>query len=258
MNWLDKLERKYGKYAINNLMLYVVSLYIIGFILIYLNILSHMDLRLIPAAVYAGQYWRIITFLFIPPTGNIFFFAFVLYFYYIIGNSLEASWGTLKFNLYYIIGVIGTLLAAFLTNMAMDTTYINLSLFLAFAAIFPEFEVRLMFVLPIKIKYLAWLQWGFFVFLMLTGSNADRVMLIVAVLNYFLFFGNTLVRGQKAYTRKQQYKKKMKVTKSNFHKCTVCGKSEKDDENLEFRFCSKCKGHHEYCSDHLFTHEHIK
>lgn len=259
MNWLDKMERKYGRYAIKNLALYIVAMQIIGFSLIFLDIFSYGEMALSPFHITDyKEYYRLFTFLLVPATRSIIFFAFVMYFYYLIGSSLEANWGTLKFNLYYLIGILGTIAGAFIANTEVDTWYINLSLFLAFATLFPNFEVRLYFLLPIKIKYLAYLNVGFFIFELITGSNKSRVAIVVIMLNYLLFFGKRVITKKKAHTRKKQYKKKLQVKKDYFHKCTVCGKTEKDDENLEFRYCSKCNGTYEYCSNHLFTHEHKK
>ncbi|TCK97825.1 Der1-like family protein [Natranaerovirga hydrolytica] len=257
MSWLDKLERKFGKYAINNLMLYIVVMHAIGFIFIHLDITSITRLQLIPQLFFAGEYWRIVTFIMIPPTTGIIFFAFVLYFYYIIGSYLESVWGTFKFNIYYFIGLLGTIVGALVFNYPVgSTTYLNLSLFFAFAKLNPEFSVRLYFILPIKIKYLAWVQWAFFVLTLIRGTNAIRLAILVSIINYFIFFGKYYITKQKAYSRKQSYKKKSQVQKSHFHKCYVCGRTENDDPDLEFRYCSKCSGSKEYCSEHLFTHDH--
>ncbi|TCT16811.1 hypothetical protein EDC18_101107 [Natranaerovirga pectinivora] len=256
MKLLNKLERKFGKYAIHNLMFYIVILNIIGFILIYLDPRNIVKLYLIPEMFFAGEYWRVFTFLMIPPTDSIIFFAFVLYFYYLIGNTLESNWGTFKFNAYYFIGVLGTITAALVFKYPMTTVYLNLSLFLAFAKLFPDFTINLYFILPIKIKYLAWIQWGFFIYTLIMGNNIERIAITVALVNYFLFFGKEYFSKQKAYSRKQSFQKKAQPSKHTIHKCTTCGKTEKDDPNLEFRYCSKCNGHYEYCSEHLFSHNH--
>lgn len=257
MNWLNRLENKYRKYAVSNLMNYIIGLYILGFGLDFLGIFSFYEMSLIPIAVTDyGQYWRLLTFVMVPPTNSILFFAFVVAFYYYMGNTLEANWGSFKFNIYYFSGILFNVVAAFITGVPVTTTYINLTLFLAFARLYPNFQVNLYFILPVKIKYLAWLQWAGYAFVLVTGSNSVRVMVVIAIMNYLLYFGKDLFSTQKAYSRKQQYKKKVQVKKDSFHRCEVCGKTEIDDPNLEFRYCSKCNGKHEYCSEHLFNHQH--
>jgi hypothetical protein len=217
---------------------------------------------LIPSFVMKGEVWRLITFVMIPPPTSIIFIFFVLYFYYMIGVTLEHEWGSFKFNLYYFIGMIGTIIASFVTGEIMFGYYINLSLFFAFARLFPDFELLIFFVLPVKIKYLSWISWAFIVIRIVFDPFPGKIAAIVAVINFFIFFGKEIVVNRKqttkSYYRKREYTAKIKPKKDHFHKCEVCGRTEEDDSNLEFRYCSKCDGFHEYCSDHLFNHEHIK
>ena len=163
MRWYDKLERKLGRFAIPNLMLYIVFLNLAVFIITYLTDLNlYFFLILDPASVMNGEIWRLFTYIFIPPeTSHPLFMGFVLYLYYLIGNSLEHEWGTFKFNLFYFLGMLGTTLCAFITGLPVTPHYINLSLFLAFAKIYPDFELLLFFFLPVKVKYLAIINWFF-------------------------------------------------------------------------------------------------
>ena len=144
MKFLDRLERKFGKYAISGLMTYIVignaAVFILNYLMPSLNIIS--KLALIPALVYKGQIWRLITFIFIPPNFSIIFIFFSLYFYYILGSGLEELWGSFKLNVYYLVGMVGTIIAALITGYS-DATHLNLSLFLAFAYLFPNFEILL-------------------------------------------------------------------------------------------------------------------
>lgn len=198
MKFLDKLERRFGKYAISGLMTYIVlgnaAVFIFNYLMPSLNIVG--KLALIPALVYKGQVWRLITFIFIPPNTSIVFIFFSLYFYYLVGNSLEQLWGSFKLNVYYLVGMLGTILAALITGYA-DATHLNLSLFLAFAYLFPNFEILLFFIIPIKIKYLAWLNWAFIAFTVLIGALPSKLAAIASVINYFLFFGTDVFRGMK-------------------------------------------------------------
>lgn len=267
MKLLDILEKKFGKFAIRNFMLYIIGTNVFVFLLQMFYPIAYDLFSLNPYRILEGEVWRLLTFIFIPPTSSLLFLFFVLYFYYMIGNTLEREWGSFKFNVYYLIGVIGTIVSAFITGQIMyGSIYLNLSLFLAFARLYPEFRVLIFFIIPVKMKWIAWLNWGFFAFTIIFNGWAVKIAAIVALINYFIFFGKDILTNRKrsanAYYRKKQYQSKMNVkstttNKESYHKCTVCGKTEQDDETLEFRICSKCDGHYEYCMDHLKNHEHI-
>jgi membrane associated rhomboid family serine protease len=262
MRWLDKLERKYGKYAIKGLMTYIVG--ISGFVFL----LSTLDttgtyiqkLMLIPDLVMRGQIWRLITYIFIPPAASMIFIIFALYFYYMIGSALEHEWGSFRFNLYYFIGMIGTTAAAFITGGAATSTYLNLSLFLAFAKLYPDYEILLFFFVPVKMKYMAWFNWAFIGYTVLfVPSISLKVAAVVSLLNYFVFFGKDALKRSKrtrmAYNNRKRFQENIPV-KTHFHRCEICGITEIENPNMEFRYCSTCKGLHEYCMDHLRNHEH--
>ena len=289
MNWIQKLERKFGRYAIHNLMYYIIILYGIGFFVYMLSPEFYWSyLSLDARAILHGQIWRIATFLIQPPSTSPIFVIFSLYLYYMIGQHLEASWGAFRFNLYFFTGVIFHVLAAILiylmTGMIypIGTSYLNLSLFFAFAAIYPDVEFLLFFIIPLKVKYLAIFDGVFFGYTILQaflpaygGSSvgfiykANAIAAAVSILNFVIFYLSS--RNMRAYSPKQMHRKKkfQKEIKKTYvnkeaaavgakHRCAVCGRTELDDPNLEFRYCSKCNGAYEYCQDHLFTHEHIK
>lgn len=288
MNWINKLERKCGKFAIPNLMYYIIILYTFGFVLslvapeFYFQYLS-LDAN----AVLHGQVWRLITFLIQPPSSNVWFMIFALHLYYMIGQQLEYAWGTFRFNLYFFTGVLFHILAALVTffitgvSFPIGTGYLNLSLFFAYAAIYPNQQFLLFFVLPVKVKYLAWVDAAYFGYAILQAFlpaygggvfgiiyQANAIAAAVSILNFLIFYLST--RNLKRYSpkevhRKKVYRRAMNEAKRESagpggakHRCTVCGRTELDDPNLEFRYCSKCNGNYEYCQDHLFTHEHIK
>ncbi|MDO5146756.1 MAG: rhomboid family intramembrane serine protease [Eubacteriales bacterium] len=271
MNWLYRLERKFGKYAIANLPLYIVILYAIGAVL---DILSrgrfYFDyLSLNPYLVLRGQVWRLFTFLMASPSNSIIFIVFVLLFYYSVGQSLVQVWGDFKFNMYILTGILGTIAAAFLTYVITrnpfiytDTYYLNLSMFLAYASVFPEMRVYLYGLLPIKVKWLAYLDVALLVYGFLTGGTGGRVAIVVSLLNFLLFYFSTRNYRRvspKEVRRKVKYKKAVQTGREGArHRCAVCKRTELDDPNLEFRYCSKCNGNYEYCNEHLFTHVHIK
>lgn len=264
VNWLNRLDRKIGKYSIRNLMLYITILNGVVFILTYVDRTGAYNLTsklmLIPSLVMRGEVWRLITFLFIPEESSPIWILFSLYFSYLVGSTLENEWGSFKFNVYYLIGVLGTIGSAFIIGFG-TAAYLNLSLIFAFAYLFPNFQILMFFFVPVKIKYLA-IFYG--LYLVYTFRFMPLIGLIIvggSVLNFILFFGRDiferLALGRKSYYNRKSFEaKKPKIIV--IHRCTVCGRTEWDDRNLEFRYCVDCDGDHEYCMDHLYTHEHIR
>ena len=192
--WLYRMEYKYGKNAVNNLMLTVV----IGMAIVYLadRLNPTVDLQgflyLYRPALAHGQLWRLITFIFLPPTNGgmlgIFGVLISLYFYYFIGSSLERTWGSFRFDVYYLCGVLGAVLSCLLTGYA-DNYYLNMSLFFAFAALYPDMQVLLFYFIPIKVKWLALLDAVLFLISFVTGGWPTRVSILMSLINFFLFFG---------------------------------------------------------------------
>lgn len=270
--FLNKMERKFGRYAIHNLPFYIVMLYAIGFVLQLVSPNMAAMCYLNPDAVLHGQVWRLVTFLIVPPSDNLIFILFVLLFYYSICQSLERVWGSFRFNVYFFTGVIGTILGSFILYaitknpyIFMGTYYLNMSLFLAFAASFPDMVVYFMMILPIKVKWLGVLDAIYLLIAFIQGDMGTRISIVVAMLNFILFFAGTKNYKKispKEIRRKQTYRREVDHASTKAgqprHRCAVCGRTEFDDPNLEFRYCSKCDGDYEYCQDHLFTHTHIK
>ena len=287
MRFIDKLERKYRKYGIPNLTMYIIGCYVLGYILQMFNpgIMSMLSLE--PALILRGQIWRLVTWIISPPGGggNIIFFAIaILFFYYPIGNALERSWGAFRYTLYIFSGMVFTVIGAFLlyfltggalTGLGMaifSTYYISLSIFLAYAVTYPDLQLLLMFVIPIRMKWMAFvyglfIAWDIVSYLRV-GLWVGVVPIVASLLNFVIFYFSTRDMNRynpKEIHRRQQFKKAMAPSRAGSgpdgiakHKCAICGRTEKDDPNLEFRFCSKCNGNYEYCQYHLFTHEHIK
>ena len=289
MNWIQKLERKFGRYAIHNLMYYIIILYGVGFVISLVKPeVYYQYLAMDAGAVMHGQIWRVVTFLMQPPSSSPIFMVFALYLYYMIGQHLEATWGAFRFNLYFFTGVLFHVIAAFIAyfvtgiSFPIGTAYLNLSLFFAFAAMYPDMEFLFFFVLPIKVKWLAIIDGVLFGYTIVqaflpaysTGimgliTKSDAIAAGVSILNFVIFYLSS--RSFKAHSPKQmhrrrQFQKDIRNANANSaahasgakHRCAVCGRTELDDPNLEFRYCSKCNGAYEYCQDHLFTHEHIK
>ncbi len=220
MKWLNKLERKYGKYAIPNLMYYIVGITLAVYIVQYVfNISAYRYLAFVPALIMKGQVWRIITFIFIPPSSSIITIAFVMYFYYMMGTTLESEWGTFKFNMYYLFGMLGTIIAAFLTGGG-TSVYLNLSLFLAFAYLYPDMEILLFFILPVKVKWIAYLDWAYFIFSLIFGTMISRIAAVASLINFFIFFGEDFIdyiKHQKKYgATRRNFKREMKKYKDGW------------------------------------------
>ena len=288
MNFLNKLERKFGRHAITGLMKYIIICYIIGYIIEFVAPRFMSFLTLEPYMIFHyGQVWRLVSWILIPPQTNIFFAIIMMIFYYQLGTVLEHTWGSFRFNVYIFGGMIFTVLGAILMYFLMgqqvlggyfSTYYINLSIFLAFAVCYPDMKVMLYFIIPIKMKWMAIVYAALAVASTISSGWVARVAILASLLNFIIFF--LLTRNMKAYSphemkRKRDFRRQMgqsgmggrttnagngrsgqgQITR---HKCAICGRTELDDPNLEFRFCSKCDGNYEYCQDHLFTHKHVK
>lgn len=273
MSILDKMERKMGRFAISNLMKYIIIGNIVAYILSLINPMYLTYLVLDPSLVMQGQVWRLITFVFIPDsTSNLFMFAISLYFMYFIGSSLESYWGAFRFNLFYLVGIIGTIISSFVFKTYGTPSYLNETLFLAFATLYPNMQVLLFFFIPLKVKWIGIFTAAVLVLQFIAGPWVIRGFIIVSMLNYILFFGPELIRTIRGTRRRQAYERKVQQHRSPykspskgkiindipFHRCYVCGKTEKDDPNMQFRYCSECNGNYEYCMDHLHNHEHVK
>ena len=190
MKWLDRLERKCGRVAIPNLMLLIVG----GMFFVFLCDLLMPELRvsswiaLDRELVLQGQVWRLLSFIFEPTSNSVIWIIFSLYFYYLAGSGLENQWGAFRFNLYYLVGILGAVIAAMITGSG-DNSYLNLSLFFGFAALFPNYQILLFFFLPVKIKYLAFVDALLFVISLIFGSWPQRAAILFSLLNFLLFFG---------------------------------------------------------------------
>jgi len=226
-----------------------------------------------------GQVWRLITWIFIPLNNNLFFVALALYFYYFIGSSLEHEWGTGKFTIYYLSGVamniIYGLLAWFILGVAVPIApnFLNLSMFFAFAVLFPDHVIRLFFVIPIKIKWLALFNAFFFLLSIIVelfiGSVFIAMLPLVALLNFIVICGDSALaylrplktRANPQTINFRRAAKQAKRAQNNMpyrHKCAVCGKTDADYPGMEFRYCSRCEGYHCFCSEHINNHIHFQ
>lgn len=294
MKFLNKLERKFGKYAIDNLTMYLMIAYAIGYAVYLFNPTLYSYLELNPALVMQGQVWRLFTWICTNPQSMGIFLIFMFFFYYWIGTTLERNWGTFKYNLYmfsgYLFMTVGAMLIYIITNalgnpinISASTYYINLASFLAFATLFPNIQVMFMLIIPVKIKWLAILD-GIYIAIelisyasMLQYSNIELYFnygvtrnypwamifqIVISLLNFLIFFlwtRNYRRISPAEIKRKNKFKREIRSTMGvTKHKCAICGRTDESNPDLSFRFCSKCEGNYEYCEDHLFTHQHVQ
>ncbi len=287
---MNKLEKRFGKYAIQNLSLMLIMCYVAGYVIQFFNATFLSYLTLNPYAILQGQVWRVFTWVVVPPDSLGMFTIISLMFYYSIGTTLERTWGTWRYNVYLFSGMLFTILGSFLWmglasyfnaqeiayygeefyfstgGLFFSTYYVNMSIFLAFAATFPNMQVLLMFFIPLKVKWLGILYGVLLGIEFMNCIKSGNLMVGIAIasslLNFVIFFLNSrkhLRMTPKQMQRRAQFKQEVKKsTPLTRHKCAICGRTEKDDPNLEFRFCSKCRGNYEYCSEHLFTHTHVE
>lgn len=329
---LNKLEKKIGKYAIKNLVAYLIGGYIIGYLIYFIspNTLNYLTLE--PHYILKGQIWRLVSWVLIPPSGGIsgfslLFAGIMMLFYYQLGRALERTWGAFRFNCYMFGGMICTILGAFLLHAILygadipmaqadsviltyreylaqldefkvtqtviggmfSTSYINESIFLAFAVMYPDMRVLLYFIIPVKMKWMA-IFYGVIILIDVIRSDwAGKVAIIASILNFLIFFfgtrdyrkldprrraqkqafhsgyvpfGNNSAGPQRQNSNTGQGKSRVihpgGAKAVARHRCAFCGRTEETNPELEFRFCSKCNGNYEYCQDHLFTHSHVQ
>jgi membrane associated rhomboid family serine protease len=268
MRLLDRLERRIGWFAIRNLAIYIVIgnaiVWLIGFVFIDGDLVSR--LVLVPDRVFSGEIWRVFTFIFLNAYGGFPFFVLIeLYFIYMIGQNLESYWGAFRFTFYYFFSILLTVAVSLLTGISVaGARYVHLSLFFAFAAVAPDMQLLLFFIIPVKIKYLSWIAWAFtaYEFVSAPGWPA-RLIILASLVAYAMFFGAQIRRqiksNRKAHGNRRDFNRKIsgaRVIKASFHKCEVCGVTEKDSPDMDFRYCSKCEGNYEYCAAHIRDHIH--
>lgn len=211
---LTRLEYKLGRFAVHNVMSVIVGVMALVFVLDYIFVarietLFSSYLVFDRAAVLAGEVWRVITFALLPPESSPIFIVISLYFYWLIGSVLETEWGAFRFNVFYLCGIIGTIISGFITGYATNY-YLNMSLFFAFALYYPEFEVRLFFAIPVKIKYLAIADLILFAFDLVVASWSNKAAIVIALANVLLFFWPNLISEVKRIKRNRDIKKRFR------------------------------------------------
>lgn len=284
---LNKLERKFGKYAIKNISLYLVLLYAAAYLVIAVDatLLNYISLN--PYALMRGQIWRLVTWIMIPPSlGLSVLTLLLLYIFYRFGTTLEQKIGVFRYNIYLLSGMIFTVIGALavmaylfaaipdlamldhnqrmdlFSNVAMSfsTYYVYMSIFMAVAVVIPDMTIYFMFVIPVKMKYIGIIYGFYMVYEFVATNTYNRIVIFASMLNFLVFFLSTRkkARTPKQVIRSVAYHQEIKKVKlKTMHKCAICGVTNTEAPEREFRYCSKCNGNYEYCDQHLYTHPHV-
>ena len=273
-NAIDRFCYRHPNFGIPNLMMYIIIGNVLVFVLDLVsgNTCSAM-LYFSRYQIFHGEIWRLLTFVFVPGSTSLFSFAISAFLYYSIGTVLERQWGPGRFTVYYLIGVAVNMIFGLITGYT-STYYLNMSLFFAFATLYPDMQFLLFFIIPVKAKWLAWIDAAFFALSLFTTRFPANLLPLVAILNYLIFFGADLydwvcqklgraTRRTQSHTSQRKpmsfnkETKRIQKEKGYLHKCAVCGRTDTEYPDLEFRYCSKCKGYYCYCMDHINNHVHI-
>ena len=298
--WLDRFGYNHPSFGLPNLIRWVVYANVVVYVMdMVTNGMLSSYLAFYPAAVLQGQVWRLLTFVLVPESysttglGPVWFF-FSMLFYYYLGTALEQTWGTARFNLFYLSGVILTLIAGFVSYgltavfspelssvfsmIPITIGQVNFSIFLAFATVFPEAQFRVYFLIPIKSKWLAvfYLAMRVWSYMRLAGPALLLLLPVMlpldlaAIGNYLLFFRSEVAalfgrarmanhhRNSAQTINFKKAQKELQQRRGYLHKCAVCGVTDQDDPNMEFRYCSKCNGYYCYCANHINNHTHVQ
>lgn len=260
---ISKLEKRFGSWAIPNLALYIIAIQLVGVFLLFTNKADPNGLILYGSGVMnQGEWWRLLSFLMFPTTTSPIWLFFALYIFYMIGNALEQKWGSFRFNLFIFNGYFMTVAMAFINPGAVITnTYFLGCVFLAFATLFPNVEFRLFFILPVKVKWLGWITVVMYLLTLFSPSNGsvivigNKLCVVAALTNYLLFFGKDFLMNFKAGQRRKAFvSEQVAVGEQDRHVCKTCGKTDKTDEQMHFRYCSSCGDC--FCEEHIGNHDH--
>jgi len=252
MSWVDRFERRFGFLGIPGLIRIVVGFNALVFMLVRLNPGFRFVLDLDPALIRHGEIWRLVTYIFLPQTTSFLWIILLLWFLWFIGEGLEQVWGAFRLSLYFFVGMIGTTAAAFFFGARFSNSMLYASLFYAFARFYPDQVIYLFFILPVKIKWVAWVSVAFLMFGFVVNGNAYRMALVAAFANYLIFFGPEIIyevrHRSEVSTRRRRFARSSRSEAEALHKCVVCGATELSDPNLDFRVA---RNGEEYCMAHL-------
>jgi hypothetical protein len=248
---LDRLERHLSRFAIPHLIRYVVVLNALVFILLSLDPKYLSVLVLDGDAIVHGQVWRLVSWIFIPDTLSPLWIIFYLLVVWWTGDLLEATWGSFRLNAYYFLGMVFCVASALIFGASGGNVFLNLSLFLAVATLLPDLEILFLLVIPLKLKWVALISLLWPAYILFTGSFPVKMIVIMCLGNYLIFFGPSLIRRSRQNRQVWRRRAKFEGAKDDsptIHRCEACGVTEAIDPHLDFRVASDGK---EYCTKHL-------
>jgi len=261
MKFFDKLDKKFGRYGLPNVTIYLIAGQTIMYLLFMTGKLDRSVTYLTGDLLKAGEWWRMATFLFDPPLQNPLFAFFAWYLFYLMGTALEEHWGEFRYNVFLLVGYLMTVAVSFLIpTFPVTNAYVGGSVFLAFAFLYPDFILQIFFVLPVRIKWLALITWIYYGYLVLFGGWHNRLLILASICNFLLFFAGDIIWMVKS-GRRQMAKQARHLSRNSdepFHRCTVCGITDKSHPQMDFRYCQECAGQRGYCREHILSHEHVK
>ena len=262
---IDKFCAKHPRFGIPNLAMYVaIGQVAVGILDLIMRGRLTAAMTFYSPYILRGEVWRLITFILVPSASNPFWLLLGCYVTFWTGQMLEREWGTAKFSLFYLCGVLWSIVGGMVLGSA-SIYYIHLSFFLVIATMYSEMQVLFMFVVPMKMKWLALLDVAL---ILLDGLQYGLIVVLWAVpsfINYFIFtwpfwsmkLGFARRKADPQVINFKRAQKKAQETGGYMHKCAVCGLTDQDDPNMEFRYCSKCDGYYCYCANHINNHIHI-
>jgi hypothetical protein len=260
MKLLDNLQRRFGRFAVPHATEGLIACQVLTYLLAMGEPGFLFRLVLIPRLVFEGEVWRLATFICTPPTTQyVILAAFFWYMFYMMGTALENTWGVFRYNVFLLTGYVATVASAFLQpDHAAPIAFLQGSVFLAFAWLFPDFEILLFFILPVKIKWLAMLQWLCYAYLFVFGDWWTRLFITSSVFNFLVFFWREIYDRMKA-ERRHMAKQAANIPAARVprHTCAICGVNSDSHPKMSFRYCSKCYGGACYCPDHIHDHAHL-
>jgi len=252
LSFLDRIEKKLGWLAVPGLIRIVVVCNALVFFLMRVSPRFGSALDLDPAAVMRGEVWRLFTYIFIPQTTSWLWIVFFLLVFWNIGEMLEQAWGAFRLTLYYLLGMIGVTIAAFVFGVSFSSEMLYTSLFFAFARFYPDYTFYLFFILPVKVKWLAWIYAALLLVMIFASPMPMRMAIISAFANYLIFFLPGHIHDfrhrQEVVQRRQKFQKTAHPVVEPLHRCEVCQRTDDSDPHLNFRVS---RDGHEYCTEHL-------
>lgn len=255
---LDQLQRRFGRWAIPHLTLTLTIALAATFGLRLLWPESTSYFVFYWPLIREGELWRLFSYVILAPPWHPLFAAFGVYLFYLMGNALEHEWGEFRFTLFVLSGwLITTLTAVVVPGVLATNTFLLGSVFLAFAFRYPDFQLYLFFILPVRIKWLALVTWLMYGWTLLTGTISSRIMVLAATANFLLFFGREIITNMRAAKRRMEHRAAaLHEANQPFHRCHTCGATEKTHPDLNFYVCEECPDHHEFCEHHIRHPDH--